>query len=116
MTPTATITSRSAAGDSRRPQRAPITAAEHRADGDQPDGAHATCAANAKITPETRLTRPREDDLERVDPLQVVVEREPEDREQHDPLRGAEVAAVDPAANTATSVGTVRLRRPVAAS
>ena len=39
----------------------------------------------------------REHDFDRVDPLQVLVrQRQPEDREQHDSLRRAEVAAVDP--------------------
>ena len=43
-----------------------------------------------------------EHDLERVDPLELVVEGEAEDREQQDPLGGAEIAAIDPLANTPT--------------
>ena len=37
-------------------------------------------------------------DLERIQPLQLFIQRQAEDREHQDPLRGAEVAAVHAAA------------------
>ena len=54
-----------------------------------------TSATKTKMTRGDDVRQAGEDVLDRVDPLQVVVQGEPEDREQHDPLRGAEVAAVD---------------------
>ena len=58
-------------------------------------GAHATCAANTKYTPGDAVDQAREHVLQRVRALQVLRQRHAEDREQQDPLGGAEVAAVD---------------------
>ena len=43
------------------------------------------------------VDQPGEDHLDRVEALELVVEAEAEDRQHHDPLGRAEVAAVDPA-------------------
>ena len=69
-------------------------AAGDRADGDQRAALPATSATSANTSPATG-SRAREHVLERVDALEVVGQRQAEDREQQDPLRRAEVAAVD---------------------
>ena len=93
--PTTTITPRSAGAGRRRPTRAPSW----------PPTPSRPRSARRRPTPRSardhehdrrdEVHDPGEHDLERVDALQVVVDRDAEDREQQDPLRGAEVAAVD---------------------
>ena len=58
-------------------------------------GPQSTCAANDEVQAGDAVDEAGEHVLERVRALQVLRQRDTEDREQQDPLRGAEVAAVD---------------------
>ena len=63
-------------GGSRRPQRAPITPPSDRAGGDQPGGRPRDVRGEHEDHAGDEVHEPGEDDLERVDPLQLLVERE----------------------------------------
>ena len=102
-TPTTTITPRSSAGReppadlARRAARRP----RRRRRGGAP-GAHATSATRDEEHGGDAVDERGEHVLERVEPLQVLVgDRDPHQREQDDPLRRAEVAAVDAGAEDA---------------
>ena len=69
-------------------------AADDRARGDQAGGRPGDMGRDHEDDARDEVDEPRRDDLDRVDPLELLVEGEPEDGEHEDPLGRAEVAAV----------------------
>ena len=101
VSPTTTIS-----GAQRRGRQPPPVARAELAAGDRPDGDQRRRAPGDVGHEDEDDRRDAVDDagedvLERVDALQVVVDGQPEDGEQQDALRGAEVAAVDAGAEDA---------------
>jgi hypothetical protein len=90
---------RSARAAARR-QAAAVAGAERPAEIEpiaiRPTAGQSTCATSAKTIPTAGWRAPASTFLAALRRCSGVVEREPEDRQQHDPLRRAEVAAVDP--------------------
>ncbi len=77
------------------PDARPELPAERRAEREQERGPPLDVSEGDEHDSRDEVREPREDVLEAVDPLHALREPEPECREDDDPLRGAEVAAVD---------------------
>ena len=93
--PTTTITARSASAGSRRPYRAAEHAADRRADRDARDRLPRHVGDEDEHDAGDEVHQAGEHVLQRVDPLELLAQRQAQDAEQQDPLGRAEVAAVD---------------------
>ena len=93
--PTAMTRRRSATGGIRRPYRAPSAPPTMAPAATSATASQATSAKTMKYAAATPFTSPGQHVLHRVRAVDVVRDQDPEHREQDDPLRRAEVAAVD---------------------
>ena len=94
-TPTTTMIARSAEAGSRRPPRAPRMPPMIDPTAISAAGAPGHVGGEHEDDAGDEVDQAGEHDLERVDALQVIVERQRQDGQQQDALSGAEVAAVD---------------------